>query len=138
MASDPLLQIAARVSDGQPVDWMSLQSSVDSTRLGTIEQLRVLAEIARVHGNAPDDEPDLDLDLEIDPSIEPALFEWGGLRAMEKLGEGSFGEVYRAWDTSLDREVALKLLKQRHAEARASDVIVREGHMLARVRHPNV
>lgn len=138
MAPDPLLEIAARVSDGRSVDWTTLQSSVDSTRLGTVEQLRVLAEIARVHGSAPDDDSGLDLDLEIDPSIEPALFEWGGLRALEKLGEGSFGEVYRAWDTSLDREVALKLLKQRHAEARASDVIVREGHMLARVRHPNV
>ena len=58
---------------------------------------------------------------------------------LERIGSGAFGEVYRAWDTRLDREVALKLLP---ADAGASDVahssIIEEGRLLARVRHPNV
>lgn len=60
---------------------------------------------------------------------------WGRLRLLEKLGAGSFGEVYRAWDPELDREVALKLLR---AGLPNGDEAVAEGRMLARVRHPNV
>ena len=47
--------------------------------------------------------------------------------------------MYRAWDTRLDREVALKLLA---ADPSVSDSppssIIQEGRLLARVRHPNV
>src|SRR5687767_7756693 len=47
-----------------------------------------------------------------DPEATADLFRsWGHLRVMEKLGEGSFGEVYRAYDPLLDRQVALKLSK---------------------------
>jgi serine/threonine protein kinase/cytochrome c-type biogenesis protein CcmH/NrfG len=47
--------------------------------------------------------------------------------------------VHRAWDTRLDREVALKLLPawSDTGDARASSII-HEGRLLARVRHPNV
>src|SRR5690348_17710269 len=38
-----------------------------------------------------------------------ALFAWGHLSVLEKLGEGSFADVFRARDTVLGREVALKL-----------------------------
>jgi eukaryotic-like serine/threonine-protein kinase len=52
---------------------------------------------------------------------------------------GAFGEVYRAWDTRLDREVALKLLPaNRPASDRTACTIIHEGRLLARVRHPNV
>ena len=58
---------------------------------------------------------------------------------LERVGCGAFGEVYRAWDTRLDREVALKLLP---ADRAAGDgpvsSIIEEGRLLARVRHPNV
>ena len=64
---------------------------------------------------------------------------WGHLRVLERIGGGAFGEVYRAWDTRLDREVALKLLPVRSGtgDARATSII-EEGRLLARVDHPNV
>ncbi|HET9233526.1 MAG TPA: serine/threonine-protein kinase, partial [Candidatus Eisenbacteria bacterium] len=66
-------------------------------------------------------------------------FAWGPFRLIEKVGQGGFGQVYRAWDPTLQREVALKLLLPRglnqDEEAKA---VLREARLLARVRHPNV
>src|SRR5262249_27057659 len=59
---------------------------------------------------------------------------WGPLVLMEKVGEGSFGEVYRAWDVTLEREVALKLMRA----AKEDPAPLQEARMLARLRHPNV
>ena len=57
----------------------------------------------------------------------------------EKIGEGGMGEVYRATDTKLNRQVALKVLP----EAFASDTLrmarfSREAQVLASLNHPNI
>jgi serine/threonine-protein kinase len=56
-----------------------------------------------------------------------------------KLGEGGIGEVWRATDTKLSREVAIKIL----AEAFAADPdrmarFTREAQVLAPLNHPNI
>jgi serine/threonine-protein kinase len=63
---------------------------------------------------------------------------WGHLRVLARIGSGTSGDVYRAWDTRLDREVALKLLPSRSAATRQTTSIIEEGRLLARVHHPNV
>jgi tetratricopeptide (TPR) repeat protein len=65
--------------------------------------------------------------------------QWGPFRLIEKVGQGGFGQVYRAWDSTLEREVALKLLLPRDLDP-DEDVkaVLREARLMARVRHPNV
>ena len=64
---------------------------------------------------------------------------WGPLNLIQRVGQGAFGEVYRAFDTTLHREVALKLLLPRGQDAESETrVLLKEARAMARVRHPNV
>ena len=114
--SDERLEaIASDILDGSAIDWSSAESSVDSAHLPLVQQLQVVAAVANVHR-------------------VPAA--WGSLRILERIGRGTFGDVYRAWDARLDREVALKLI--RADAARTGTSVIHEGRLLARVRHNNV
>ncbi|MBI2760916.1 MAG: serine/threonine protein kinase [Chloroflexi bacterium] len=63
----------------------------------------------------------------------------GRYQIRQRLGAGGFATVYRAYDSSLDREVALKVLHPHLAsDAGIRERFVREGRALARVKHPNV
>src|SRR5579863_6351161 len=60
-------------------------------------------------------------------------------RITAKLGEGGMGEVYRAVDTKLDREVALKILPAAFAtDADRMARFEREAKVLASLNHPNI
>src|SRR5215471_17483731 len=63
----------------------------------------------------------------------------GAYRIESQLGEGGMGAVYRARDTKLGREVALKFLSPRLA--RDADYMARferEAKVLASLNHPNI
>lgn len=58
---------------------------------------------------------------------------------LERIGEGGMGAVYRALQTSLDREVALKVLHSQVAlTARARRRFAREARAIARLNHPHI
>src|SRR5215472_5848849 len=60
-------------------------------------------------------------------------------RIVSKLGEGGMGAVYRAADTKLNRDVAVKVLPE--AFAQDTDRMVRfgrEAQVLASLNHPNI
>jgi eukaryotic-like serine/threonine-protein kinase len=60
-------------------------------------------------------------------------------RITAKLGEGGMGEVYRATDTKLDREVAIKILPAAFAaDADRMARFEREAKVLASLNHPNI
>src|SRR5512144_1500201 len=63
----------------------------------------------------------------------------GPYELLSALGAGGMGEVYRARDTTLNRDVALKILPE--AFASDPDRLVRfrrEAQTLASLNHPNI
>jgi len=60
-------------------------------------------------------------------------------RLIEKIGEGGMGAVWKAVDTTLDREVAIKLLPDGLAsDGDRLERFEREAKLLASLNHPNI
>jgi hypothetical protein len=151
---DPAIERAAEaVADEAIPDWVPDVAGSPELRRA-VTGLRIIARLAAAHREARRQLlPEREATTEHSPAgespeLREPVFSWGFLRALDRLGEGSFGEVWRAWDPSLEREVALKLRRLTPAPAggpplaRTSDPATRhwleEARRLASVRHPNV
>jgi len=66
-----------------------------------------------------------------------ALPEFPGFRIGERLGEGALGSVYRAYDESLQRDVALKVLKA-DTDGTVRQTILAEARKAAALSDPGV
>jgi eukaryotic-like serine/threonine-protein kinase len=63
----------------------------------------------------------------------------GKFELLEELGNGSFGTVYRALDTELGREVAIKILRAgRLATTEDTERFLREARNAALLKHPGI
>lgn len=138
-----LVTLAESIADGSPVDWDAVEAQVSDNDREIVRQLRILADLAVLHRSLPTPAAEA---LPSPSSVRgngPAIGTWAHLELIERLGSGTFGDVYRAWDQKLQSEVALKL--RRAGQGLAQDTedletsrLTREARLLARVRHPNV
>jgi serine/threonine protein kinase len=63
----------------------------------------------------------------------------GPYRIISKLGEGGMGEVYRARDSRLDRDVAIKVLPPAASgDPERQARFTREARTISRLSHPNI
>jgi serine/threonine protein kinase len=73
------------------------------------------------------------------PSLKPGS-KLGPFEILELIGKGGMGEVYLAYEESLDRKVAIKIIPKELAD-KDPEVVKRfdaEGKVLAQLSHPNV
>jgi eukaryotic-like serine/threonine-protein kinase len=148
-----LAGLVASVADGWPQDWNALEAkAADEGTRKSLKNLRIVATIGDFQGAeaacSRDEgwgQPTLASEETTTsgretPSVRTPvdLGQWGRFQLRRKLGEGAYGDVYSAYDTQLDRDVALKLLKPSRSSAEVTRRLLSEARMLAQVRHPHV
>jgi serine/threonine protein kinase/class 3 adenylate cyclase len=75
--------------------------------------------------------------VERDPSSRPEQL--GQFQLIEKIGEGGMGIVHKAWDTRLERVVALKLVpRDLLGSDRSRARLLREAKIASALNHPNI
>ncbi len=149
------------ISDGKRPDWDSLEKSLESEEdlrlLGTLRRLALMGEYYRIRrsetesavsdlpdtpagspdGKAPSHRPPEETHGKACAQLQPGD-RWEHLEILELIGDGSHGEVYRARDIDLNREVALKLFHDPSVRGGMSAASLLEGERLARIRHRNL
>ncbi len=97
-------------------------SATDDTQLAT--------QTAAPSGTSSDAEP-----------LQPGDF-LGRYKVVSRLGAGGMGIVYRARDTDLNRDIAIKLLQPTEDGSQPADVLqqrlLREAQAMAQLSHPNL
>jgi serine/threonine protein kinase len=72
-----------------------------------------------------------------EPSAPPASLP--GYELRDEIGHGGMGVVYRARDTALDRDVAVKLLSDRYpADSPAAQRFLSEARITGQLQHPGI
>ena len=150
---DPLDDLAASVSDRGSADWPDLEPADDDLRrhMDALEKISRIAAFNRALQRAGDAKRAPAGDAKRAPNgmlaiaVPESAIRWGDLALLEQVGAGTSGEVWRAWDVRLQREVALKFPLE-HTPApsvtrrspTAGSTLLAEARALARLRHPGV
>lgn len=80
----------------------------------------------------------LDLESEIETFGPVGARNVGHFQLLEHVGSGHFGDVWRAYDESLERTVALKIPRTGELDPRTVEIFLREARSAARLRHPHI
>ena len=123
MNADLLRRLAEAVADGTAPPWPVGEAD---PQIDSLRNLSLLAGAFRATTAS---------------SAEPArevLFSWRHLDVLERIGKGGSGEVYRAYDPLLRRDVALKLIGGPLGDSHAHGLIAAEARRMARLRHPAI
>jgi serine/threonine protein kinase len=135
----PLTALAEAVADRQVIDWNQVDvSAFDPLQRTRLEALRAVSAIADCLGTASLSSFETGLSAAANAADAGALARWGGLTIREHVGRGRFGDVFRAWDPTIERDVALKLLREPIEDEPGGPIVIHEARLMARVRHPNV
>lgn len=131
------VSLASAIADGVRIDWDEILRDAElAADPELIEHLRALERVARLHRELHQEPGSVPRKSAAGPVVP---FRWGTLDVQQRIGSGAFGDVFRARDTRLGREVALKLLHPGLSGlAGHAELMLHEARLFARVAHPNV
>jgi hypothetical protein len=154
---ESLVRLAAMIADGESVDWEAetertpeLAREIDNLRW--LEAVTIARRIGAREATGPSKSPRGDappqaaapaktgdaapVQAQAEPPAEPLSpgIMWGRLKIIERIGKGAGGDVYRAFDPALEREVALKIWRERGGYRTTGT----EARRLGRIKHPGV
>ncbi|MBI4583297.1 MAG: protein kinase [Planctomycetes bacterium] len=121
-----LARYVDRINKGQRVEAAEVYAENPEAAAEILEQLKAFQEI--------------DLEFQPDASLGTrALGKLGDYTLRRQIGRGGMGVVYEAWQNSMDRKVALKVLpKAVAADTRAVERFLREAQIAGKLAHPNI
>ena len=111
------------------------------TRIGRPAAVRTWRSFTGIAGSRPDRTQPFQHRQAVTPdtSSSQPVARIARYRVIDRLGAGGMGEVYRARDEQLDRDVAVKVLPSTSFDDPAARVrLVREARAAAALNHPNV
>ena len=142
--------LAELIADGVEVDW-NREASSGRFSIEELQRFQSIERVFQTHRRLSEQSPESltwGLDVSTQPIARPLPVSgdkaepgttWGHLEIREHVDGGGFGDVYRAFDTVLEMEVALKLMRDKgHPHADNMRRFLAEARRLARVRHENV
>ena len=145
VSPDPLDEAADALADDASIDWDAIErGSASPEAREEAKWLRIIAEIAEHHRDVRHESAEAETAtiapvLSV-PAGQPATAAtaWGRFLLLEKIGEGGYGSVYRAWNPDLQMEIAIKLLHKQVPDRTLREQLLEEGRALARIQHEHV
>ena len=147
--SDPLIDQLRNSTHNLPLDASQCDRVV--SRVSTMDEAspRVRCPHCRSTVQPPSDQPGrriqcphcggrFGLATETEAGVDAELTRVAHFQLIERIGEGSFGSVWKARDTVLGRIVALKIPRPSRLQSMETETFSREAKAAAQVRHPNI
>ena len=136
------LLMLAHYRSGRQAEALRLFQQARGT-LGAELGIEVSPQLRRLEAQMLQQDPELDLPSEMRRHERSGPLEPGrsirGFELRERIGAGYFGEVFRAYQPAVGREVALKVVRPEHADA---PEFIRSFHteaqIVARLEHPHI
>jgi serine/threonine protein kinase len=126
-----LIALGSAVSDGSAIDWDKAEREAgDPETQRIVREMRRVADVVAAHRSGLTETENADPPERVSPARQ-----WRHIVLFESIGAGAFGTVYRGWDPTLDRDVAVKIFPKGSVDAGSP---LEEARHLARVRHSNI
>ena len=135
--SNVLDSVASSIGDGALIEWEQVAQQVAGGDDAVLDELRLLEKIAKFHQDAQEKPSNQTTVVVGEERRADDPRTWAHFLILGRIGGGSFGDVYRAHDTKLQCDIALKLMRHDDGPSNAARVL-KEARLLARVRHTNV
>jgi eukaryotic-like serine/threonine-protein kinase len=122
---------------GRPPDWTALARE----HADVADELRQLLNVAQIVDIVRSSDPEATVQQAIPPAVLPPCVPktFGEYHLLEELGRGAMGVVYKAWQPSLQRFVALKMiLRGEHASVADLARFRGEARSAGGLSHPNI